>query len=112
MPTIEIEFLKSLFITVTIEAIVIYLLLYRESFKVSIKLLSGTIPTLTTLPYIWFVFPYFIKDRVVYTIFSESFAILLEAVIIYLILRVGFRYALLISFVANTVSYLFGLFFI
>jgi len=93
-----------------IEAIVIYLLLYRESFKVSIKLLSGTIPTLTTLPYIWFVFSYFIKDRTVYTIFSESFAVLFEAVIIYLILKVNFRYTLLLSFVANIVSYLFGIF--
>jgi len=112
VPIIEIEFLKSLLITVTVESIVIYFLLYKESFKISTKLLSGTIPTLTTLPYIWFVFPYFIKDREVYTIFSELFAVLLEAVIIYLILRVGFRYALLLSFIANAISYLFGLFFI
>lgn len=112
MPIIEIEFLKSLFITVTIETIVIYLLVYRESFKRSTKLLSGTIPTITTLPYIWFVFPYFINNRLIYTILSESFAVLFEAVIIYLILRVKFRYAFLLSFVANTVSYLFGLVFI
>lgn len=62
-----------------------------------------------TLPYVWFLFPEIIKDRLSFGIASEIFAWLAEAGFYSITLNLPFPKALALSGSANGVSFLVGL---
>lgn len=65
---------------------------------------------MATLPYVWFIFPYFISNRHIYLISVEVFAVIVESFIIAFIFRIDLKQGFLISFVANMISATLGFF--
>jgi len=111
----EIDFLKSLIITVLIETTVLLLftkfVFKKPQIKLWIVLIAGVTASCATLPYLWFIFPLFIKAKLFYTIFSELFAVFIESFILLGFLKSGFKVAVSLSFLCNIISYAIGLFF-
>lgn len=111
----EYKFLISLAFTLFIEIITIYVLVKcfcgDDGAKISNSLLffTGFLSSFATLPYLWFIVPLFIKTRIQYILFGESFVILLESIIIYFLLRVNLKKSLSISLICNILSFLMGL---
>ncbi|MFV0419217.1 MAG: hypothetical protein ACK5KT_10870 [Dysgonomonas sp.] len=109
----EILFLKSLALTIFIETIVLIVfvryILKQNEVKIPYLILTGLVASFATLPYLWFILPYFIEQRTAYIILGESFVTLVETFIIGAILRIGFTKALLCSFVCNLISFSIGL---
>lgn len=109
----EISFLKALLLTIFIETSVLFLL-FKVFFKTLntsnwLLLLTGIVPTLATLPYLWFILPLFLKTKLGYVTGSEVSAILIESVIILGLLRINYTKAFLVSLICNTSSFLIGL---
>ncbi len=108
----ETRFLVSLLLTVVIE-IPILLISLKWLFKekknsIGYIILAGFLASALTLPYLWFVLPPFIKLNY-YIYVGEILVFLIESLIYYKILSIKFSRALIISFVANLVSFLAGL---
>jgi len=110
----EIDFLSALALTVSIEAGVVYALLYyfnREKISIRNVLLGGVLPSFATLPYLWFILPiFFMGDHTLYISVGEFSVTLVEAFILQGVLQITFRRALVFSIVANFCSYIFGVF--
>lgn len=109
----ELLFLKSLLLTVSIETLVLYLffryVVQLEDTSVHRLVITGVIASMTTLPYLWFILPDYIEQRLWYAIIGESFAVLVETLIIGTILRVKLLKSFLCSFICNMISFLTGL---
>ena len=109
----ELLFLKCLALTIIIETIVMIfyfrLIFKRNDTEISKLLITGFIASFATLPYLWFIFPVFIEQKIWYMIIGESFAVLVEAIIIGAILRIKFIQSLLCSLTCNMISFLAGL---
>jgi hypothetical protein len=108
----ETRFLLSLLLTLIIEVPIIILLI-RHVFK--IKKLSlpkiifvGIIASALTLPYLWFVFSLFIKSNYILYV-GELLVFLFESFIYIGLLNIGIKRSLIISLVANLVSFSLGL---
>lgn len=109
----EISFLKALAITIVIETSVL-VILFRTVYKepksgISLLIFTGIIASFSTLPYLWFILPIFIRTRLPYMITGEVMAIAIESIIIAVILRIKFFKALVTSFICNMSSFLIGL---
>jgi len=109
----ELLFLKSLLLTIVIE-IAVMLFLFRVLFKNKeigyIRLMfTGFVASFATLPYLWFILPVYLDQRLWYIIIGESFAILMESFILFAMLRIKYVKSLLTSLICNAVSYLIGL---
>ncbi len=84
-------------------------LLFRKSFRTAsaLSLLpAGIVATALTLPYVWFVIPFFIRGRIPYLLFSETFAVIVEGFLYWFILKVKLRMGLLVSLIANAASFI------
>ena len=108
----ETRFLIALPATLLLELPALFLLVRyvfkRGDISTGRLLFVGTIATVLTLPYVWFVIPAFIRFK--YWIYvAELFAVAAEGIIYSVLLRMRMRSALLVSLVANTISYLTGL---
>jgi hypothetical protein len=111
----EIQFLKALLSTVAVETLVLFLLV-RLWFQIQGRVLSnplvlftGVFCSATTLPYLWFVLPRFLKSYTLLAVVGELLIFFVEAVFYYFVLKLGVRRSLLVSFVCNLVSVLSGL---
>ncbi len=107
------RFITSMVFTVAIETPILYILLrqlFRErAIESRSIIIVGILASFASIPYVWFVFPYLANwPRSTSLIFSESFVVVLEAVIYALVLRVNIWKAIFISLVANSSSYLLG----
>ncbi len=111
----ETDFLYSLLLTVTVESIVIYALLfyfYKEKRGLKNILLAGVLPSFATLPYLWFIFPIlFIGNHTLYVVIGELSVTLVEGFILQGVLQIGFKRAFILSIVANFCSYFVGIFY-
>jgi hypothetical protein len=109
----EINFLKALLLTILIETLVLFVLsktLYRnQAIPLKLVILTGIITSMATLPYLWFIFPLFLKSKLSYKVVSELTAILVETLIIYGILKTSLKKSLIISTICNLASYSVGL---
>jgi len=109
----EVDFLKSLVLTIFVETIVLLLLIkvfFKEpKTKTWIIILAGITASFATLPYLWFIFPLFLKSKVLYKFVSEVSAILIESLIYFGFLRIEYKRAILISIICNSISYLSGM---
>ena len=111
----QIQFLKALSMTVAIETTVLFLAI-RYAFRIPAAGLSnallafaGLFCSATTLPYLWFVLPAFVKTHVLLGLVGEPLIVLVEAVFYYFVLRIGVKRSLLLSLVCNLASFLSGL---
>ena len=109
----ELLFLKSLALTIVIETFVM-ILFFRFVVKlkdtgISKLLVTGFIASFATLPYLWFIFPNYIDSKMWYIIICESFAVLVETIIIGTVLRIKFIQSLWCSLSCNAISFLAGL---
>jgi hypothetical protein len=109
----EINFLKALLLTIVIETSVLFLLfnVFFRTLKVNnwIILLTGIVASFSTLPYLWFILPLFIKTKIWYVLISEISAVVIESVIILGLLRINYAKSILISIACNMTSFLIGL---
>ena len=109
----EFIFLKSLTLTILIETFVIIIyfrfIIKLKDIEIPKLLITGLIASFATLPYLWFVFPIYIDQKIWYMIIGESFAVLVETIIIGAILRTKFITSLLCSLTCNAISFLIGL---
>ncbi|MBN2520618.1 MAG: hypothetical protein JXB17_08955 [Bacteroidales bacterium] len=109
----EIEFLKSLGLTILVETITLFvltkLIIKNPDVKIWIILLAGIIASFATLPYLWFILPLFIKTKIFYIIISESSAVIIETFILSGFLKTNLKKAFVFSFFCNLTSYLIGL---
>jgi hypothetical protein len=110
----EIKFLLSLLLTLCIETPVLWIILRvfykynKDALPSPMIIFAGFIVSFATLPYVWFIFPFFIRTYLVYMIASECFAFLLESVFYVFILKVSIKRACVLSFLCNAVSFLAG----
>jgi len=108
------QFIFALLITVAVETLVLFALVRKHLHLPAKKLgnrlvaFSGVLASALTLPYLWFVLPYFIGNYWEYVFFSEAFAIIVEAAIYHVLLKQEFRRALLLSLACNLVSFALG----
>ena len=109
----DLLFLKSLFLTILIETIIMIII-----FKLIVKnkkvetyrlVLTGILMSFTTLPYLWFIFPNYFQQNLWYITICESFAVVVESVIIFAMLRIKYSFAFICSFACNAISFLIGL---
>jgi hypothetical protein len=110
----EIDFLRSLFLSLCLEGLVLFSLIELPFFaEIGIKRVKivgfGIFATCATLPYLWFVLPAFIHNRLAYHIIGEISVVLLESVIYYILVDSNYKKLLLISLICNTTSYAIGL---
>ncbi len=109
----QLNFLSALALTVLIETLLLIILfrIIQKEIKQELKLIvfAGIIASVATLPYLWFIAPYFIKTKIFYHVFCELFAVLAESLIYYFVLRIGYLKALVYSLICNGVSYIIGL---
>ncbi len=108
----ELLFLKSLLLTVSIETVVLYLLcrfaIKPENTTLYRIVATGVLASMATLPYLWFIFPVYIDQRIWYIIISETVAVLAETLIIGVVLRVNLLKSFVCSFSCNAASFLTG----
>lgn len=109
----EILFLKSLILTILIESIVLIvlfrLIIRNENLSIYRLLSTGFIASFATLPYLWFILPNFVDQKIWYMIIGESFAVLMETYIIGVILKIKLSISFLSSVTCNLISFLIGL---
>lgn len=107
----ETAFLFSLFLTVSIETIVLLILAKYMKLQTRKKelIFAGIIASSLTLPYLWFVLPIFLKNYILHMIVGEISVTVVESIIYYFVLKTNLKNVLIISFVCNLVSFLFGL---
>ncbi|MBN2460258.1 MAG: hypothetical protein JXB60_01515 [Candidatus Cloacimonetes bacterium] len=109
----ETNFLLALIISLAIE-IPLLVILYRIIIPATRRSSSGSViftgfvATTTTLPYLWFILPCFIRTRFPYLVLSEILAILVEALLIEGIIRPGIFRSLLLAGLCNLASLILG----
>lgn len=109
----ELDFLRSLTLTILIESLVLIItarvLFGKNKFSFWMLILTGVITSFATLPYLWFILPLFIKSKFYYILISELSAIIVESFIIFGFLKIDLKLAFALSAICNIISYLAGL---
>lgn len=109
-------FFQALSVTVIVECIIALVLRKYAGPKLGLNLsvyrFIGVVAlaSLFTLPYIWFVAPELIKNRWLFGISAELFALIMESIWYILALKISAKNALILSFLTNLASFLVGLF--
>ncbi len=108
----EIDFLFSLLFTIFVEVIILFFLL-KYYFKTKLKtekiIFFGILASFATLPYLWFIFPFFIRSLYIYIIVGELVVFLVEAFIYHFGLNLSLKRAFFLSLICNLASFLLGL---
>jgi hypothetical protein len=108
----ESMFMTALWQTLLIEITVLILLLklvFRSSISYTKIIIAGLFASGLTLPYLWFVLPEYIHDRLIYLIVGEILVAVLEAIFYRFALSVNWRKAAALSVVCNLISFVIGL---
>lgn len=112
--TYEWAFITSLLFTLGVEVpcLLICVRLFLKKNNTSpgtgLVLWAGLLASVTTLPYVWFILPAFIRNHLFYIITAEFFAFSLEAVIYHLLFRLPLRQTMVFSLICNSISFLGG----
>ncbi|MBC8383332.1 MAG: hypothetical protein H8E22_05975 [Candidatus Cloacimonetes bacterium] len=116
MQDYETKFLFALLDTVIIETIVI-IFLVKKIYKKDMEhvtwerlIFAGVFCSFTTIPYLWFVAPFFLHSKALLYSVGEVSVCLIESVMIFFILRIKFTRALIISLSCNLASFLLGMY--
>lgn len=112
----EAEFLSALAVTVLVEASVVVLSLRikffynrRKSVSWSQSIAAGILPSVATLPYLWFVLPAFVATYLRRTIIGEIGIMVVELMILRFLTGLPWRKSALLSIAANIASVAVGL---
>jgi hypothetical protein len=120
MPTMEANniafvhrFITSLVFTDVVETSILVFLLRvlpgNKALETSRIIFAGLWASFSTIPYVWFVFPYLVQwPASTAIIFAEVFAFLMEALFYKVVLRLNWKTALFVSLVCNAASYFLG----
>jgi len=109
MHAYEHAFLAAWGITVAVETAVLLLLnWWQKKDEISDVLFAGIISSSLTIPYLWFVMPIFFDSRMVYLFVSEALIVIVEALVLYKLLSLSLRLAVIASFLANIASIAVG----
>lgn len=107
----EFEFFLAIFKTLLIEVPIVFVLLryvFKNKFIRSFDIVFVSIlASVLTLPYIWFIFPAFIPKEY-FALIGEFLVFIIEFFIYFVLLKISYKQALSISFIANLLSYLIG----
>ena len=106
----ETLFLQSLVFTWIVEIPLLFVAvryILKSNKSVWDIIMTGILMTALTLPYLWFVMPPFL-DMSWYPLNGEIIVILLEAGVIWYLLRIKLLYSVVLSAFVNAVSYLLG----
>ncbi len=110
----EIIFLLSLGLTLLIEGIIAIFFLHvinrKEKFKIWKIIFVELIGSSLTLPYLWFIFPIFFRERFWFLLIGETFVVITEMMIYYQLLSIGFKESISISIIKNSFSFLLSYF--
>lgn len=110
--TYEVQFLNSLLLTVSIESFVLFAFVkyyLKKNHSLKTILLAGVLPSVTTLPYAWFIFPmFFPHNHIAYIYFTEITVTILEVFMIAHLLKLPIKQGIVMSFLANMSSFLIG----
>lgn len=105
-------FLQAWFWTILIETIFL-LLLVKIIFKKWLPkaqvfdiIFTGIISSSLTIPYLWFIYPVYFSGNL---FVGEILVVLVESLVIAKLLNLNIKRSLLVSFVCNLISFLFGL---
>lgn len=112
MISYEIQFLYALIITL-ISEIIVSVFIFKKflSYEISLSriITASAIVSILTLPYFWFVLPFFITDHTWFILIGEFGIVIIEAYLLYFQLGILWKHAGIVSIVANTVSIIIGL---
>ena len=116
MQDYEIKFLLALLDTVIIETIIM-IFFVKKIYKKDMEhvswgrlIFAGLFCSFATIPYLWFVAPYFLQSKVLLYSVGEITVFLIESIMIFFILRIKFTRALIISLSCNLASFLLGMY--
>ncbi len=116
MQDYELKFLIALLDTIIVETIVM-IFLVKKMYKKDMEhvswerlIFAGVFCSFASLPYLWFIAPYFLHTKALLYSVGEISVFLIESVIIYFILRIKFTRALIISLSCNLASFLLGIY--
>lgn len=119
----ELQFFSALALTVSLELVagIILIKVVPARFGLGafgakggregwLKIILGIVLASTlTLPYVWFLWPFFFRERTTYIIVSELWAWLMEALFYRFYFGLNWKKALTFSFILNACSFLIGL---
>lgn len=114
------KFLIGLITTILVETIILFisvrfiLKVGREQLSNSLLVFTGVLCSFATIPYLWFVLPYYFRTKSYYLFFivGEVSVTLIESIIIYFVLRLDYKRSLFVSVLCNAISLAFGLIFL
>jgi len=107
----ELQFLRALGLTIGIETLILFIAVrntwrpFTPPITTPTILICGLLSSGLTLPYIWFLWPAFVKNFVLYAVLAESFAIIVETGVFMAILHVSMPIALGLSALCNLCSF-------
>lgn len=108
--TYGILFFLSLLLTLIIEVPILFIII-RFWFKNNIGtreiISNGIIINLLSLPYLWFVFSFFIPLEY-YILIGEILVVVMESILLVALLKIDFKKAIIISLITNAISYFVG----
>ena len=108
----EQKFLLALFFTLISEVPVVFFLvkyfLKYKDLKIPTIIFVGILASVLTLPYLWFILPAFVVNRITYLIVGESLVVLVEAIIYFKLLKLKVIDAFVVSLIANIASIILG----
>lgn len=109
----EISFLKSLAVTIFIETLLLWMLtrtcVRGKSVPLFMVITTGFFASFATLPYLWFLLPLVLQQRIWYVIVAESLAVVFESFIFFGFLKINLYKCFLFSLICNISSFLTGL---
>lgn len=103
-------FLLSLLVTELLEfpvVLLFYTLIIKKKPNFQV-IFTALLTSVLTIPYIWFVLPDLITFGN-YILIGEIIVIIVEAIIYYVYLRIPISKSLILSLIANAISYFIGL---
>ena len=103
-------FFLSLLLTLAVEIPVLLILanvFFKAKGQIRNILFWGVFANLFSLPYLWFVFPFFIPSSS-YVLIGEILVVLIEFGILLKSLRIELKNVFILSLVTNVASYLVG----
>jgi len=108
----EKQFLFSLMLTLITEVPIVVLIIkyfYKLKTEKNLKIIFvSAIASTLTLPYLWFILPIFILNKITYIFFGESLVIFTETIIYYQLLKLDLPKAFILSLMANFASIIIG----
>ena len=105
----ELDFLKSLLLTIMIESAVLVMIVkyyLKKPITWDRIAFAGIFPSFATLPCLWFILPiFFLNDFTTYVWVGEISVTLIKTIILFFLLRFTWKEAFLLSMLANFASY-------